>query len=195
MNLRDYYGNVFPNDLDLFLQGSPFFGRKWKRTCRTLERVPVENREMFLLCLYNIVLFDQAMHFHFRLLYQRFEELTHFPKFCHGEGVIHHNPNRILSCPQYSSLIKVELLRNLLPEGTELLVGQVSQFLRNSFPEITAKEFFEKLLYHDKSFGSIQCWRKQSEWANELGQEWSNKYANWAAYDELRKTVEEAKFQ
>ena len=192
MNIREYYRENFPSDLDAFLQGSPFFGQKWKRSCRTLERVSIANREDFLICLHNIILFDQAMHFHFQSFYPRFESLTHFPKFCHGQGEIHHDPNLILCHPQFKGLARGDILRKLLPEGMRLFIDDVTGFLAEHIPEVSSKNFFDKLLHHDKAFGFAENWRSEGEFQADFVNSLAQDYAYWATYDELKRAVKEA---
>ena len=126
----------------------PYFGHAWRHNCtRQLRSVPVEQREAFLICLYFTVLVDQAMHCHFRDCYTAFEELTKYPKFCHGLGQFHLDPRGILSAPIEAGRLNGDRLRRLLPDGMTLFVKETDSFLKTHMPHITTDEFFGKLLH------------------------------------------------
>ena len=101
MEIKDYYLNDFRSDLAHFMPDKrlPYFGHSWNYDCGNLKKVPSERRAVFLICLYFTVLMDQAMHSHYPSHYSRFEELTRYPKFCHGLGQFQKNPRAILSVP------------------------------------------------------------------------------------------------
>jgi len=147
MIVADYYRQTFRSDLAAFMgqSSTPYFGRAWRHDCRGLERVPATSRPFFLVYLYFTVLVDQAMHEHFRTHYQRFEQLTRYPKFCHGLGQFQHNPRGILTIPIVRGLVNASELHAQLEPGMELFVAEVASFFRDYMPEIIAGEFFERL--------------------------------------------------
>jgi hypothetical protein len=149
MNISDYYHQKFRSDLAVFMGQSsvPYFGHNWRHDCRGLERVPVATRPCFLVCLYFTVLVDQAMHEHYRSHYSRFEQLTHYPKFCHGLGQFQHNPRAILSVPIERGFVSADELHAQLAPGMQLFVAEVVSFFLDHMPDIPAAEFFDRLAY------------------------------------------------
>jgi hypothetical protein len=126
---------------------TPYFGHSWRYDCRGLERVQVAARPFFLVCLYFTVLVDQAMHEHYRSHYSRFEQLTRYPKFCHGLGQFQHNPRAILSVPIERGLVSADDLHTQVAPGMELFVAEVISFFRGHLPDISPGEFFNRLAY------------------------------------------------
>jgi hypothetical protein len=87
------------------------------------------------------------MHAHFRPFYCKFESLTRYPKYCHGLGQFQKNPRGILLYPVKKGFVDQERLEELLKDGMELFIEQVIDFCRNHIPEISSRDFFERLLY------------------------------------------------
>ena len=148
-SIREYYLTEFRNDLTRFLptQETPYFGHSWSYDCRNLENVVREKRAKFLLCLYFTVLADQAMHEHFREAYPSFENLTRYPKFCHGLGQFQKNPRSILSTPIDKGLVDSRAVDENCQDAMDLFVDEVVAFFRDHMPEILASDFFDKLIY------------------------------------------------
>ena len=148
-DMREYYLTEFRNDLIRFLPNpaTPYFGHSWSHDCRGLENVARQKRAQFLLCLYFTVLVDQAMHEHFRGAYSRFENLTRYPKFCHGLGQFQKNPRAILSTPNEKRLVDSVELENYCQAAMDLFVDEVVSFFREHMHDISASEFFDKLIY------------------------------------------------
>jgi len=92
------------------------------------------------------VLADQAMHTHFRWLYARFEELTQYPKFCHGLGQFHRNPRELLDTPPDSGLVTSAALADVIPDGMRLFVDELVDFSERHMPELVPAHFFQTLL-------------------------------------------------
>lgn len=148
-DIRKYYLTEFRDDLIRFFsnQATPYFGHSWSYDCRGLENVARQKRAQFLLCLYFTVLVDQAMHEHFRDSYSRFESLTRYPKFCHGLGQFQKNPRAILSTPNEKGLVDSVALENYCQAAMDIFVDEVVSFFREHMPDISASEFFDKLIY------------------------------------------------
>jgi hypothetical protein len=148
MNITDYYLNNFRDDLLKFMPSSraPYFGHTWYNDCANLEEIGQNSRAQFLICLYFTVLVDQAMHSHYHQDYHRFEELTRYPKFCHGLGQFHKNPRDILSVPVENGLVSVKGLESLLKDGMKLFVDEVTDFFQRYMPHIKTEAFFKKLI-------------------------------------------------
>lgn len=149
--INDYYHSQFRADLARFLPRDdvPYFGHSWSFDCRGLENIVGENRAPFLMCLYFTVLVDQAMHAHFHAHYSRFEALTRYPKFCHGLGQFQKNPRAILTVPIDKGYVEKAVVEALLPAGMQLFVSETITFFRDHMPQISASDFFSKLVYDE----------------------------------------------
>ena len=149
MNIKDYYANEFRKDLGSFMPKArvPYFGHSWEYDCKNLDKVPTQNRGMFLICLYFTVLVDQAMHSHYPANYNHFEQLTRYPKFCHGLGQFQKNPRAILSAPVEKGVVDISEIETNLPDGMRLFVDEVTTFFSEHMPIIETKEFFDSLIY------------------------------------------------
>jgi len=147
--IREYYIDKFREDLAVFMPDRqvPYFGHSWSYDCGNLNKIPVGSRPSFLICLYFTVLVDQAMHAHFRADYQQFEQLTRYPKFCHGLGQFQKNLREILSVPVEKGMVNQEEIEKILAEGMELFVKEVIDFFQKHMQNINPADFFEKLIY------------------------------------------------
>jgi hypothetical protein len=125
----------------------PYFGHSWHTNCSGIEKIAPDRRARFLICLYFSVLVDQAVHAHFHHFYSQFEELTRYPKFCHGLGQFQKNPRELLDRPPELGFVERDDILALLPEGMRLFVDEVIQFSNDCMPELSPKEFFEKLIW------------------------------------------------
>ena len=149
MDISEYYHQTFRGDLSSFMGNTsvPYFGHNWFMECQGLERVPDTKRPCFLFCIYFTVLVDQSMYSHYYQYYQRFEQLTHYPKFCRGLAQFHYNPIGILSAPIDQNLVNKEDLQSILDSGMKLFVDEVISFFRDHMTEIDPKDFFNSLVY------------------------------------------------
>ena len=149
MDIKHYYSNRFAADLASFMPDArlPYFGHTWEHDCGQLDRLPPESRAAFIACLYFTVLVDQAMHAHCRPDYQKFEELTRYPKFCHGLGQFQKNPRAILSVPIERHQVDKDALGAFLDEGMDLFVEETVDFFQEHMPHISPARFFKDLIY------------------------------------------------
>ena len=149
MGISKYYQQTFRTDLAAFMGPTsvPYFGQSWHIDCHGLDKVQTTKRPYFLICLYFTVLIDQFMHQHYWPHYQRFAELTRYPKFCHGLGQFHHNPRGILSAPIERGLVSRHGVHSQLESGMELFVTEVTSFIREYLPDISPVELFRTLSY------------------------------------------------
>lgn len=147
MEIRTYYHENFRGHLEHMMGGRPvpYFGQNWRFDCDELKVVPPNDRAAFLICLYFTVLVDQAMHCYYRPYYARFEELTRYPKFCHGLLTINHNPRGILNLPVKHGLVQATDIVEALPDGMRLFVQEVNSFFRDYLPHLEVHNFFQKL--------------------------------------------------
>jgi hypothetical protein len=147
--IRDYYHNQFRADLASFMPDVrvPYFGYSWAYDCGNLNKIPTESRPEFLICLYFTVLVDQAMHTHFRSDYDRFAQLTQYPKYCHGLGQVQKNPRELLLVPVQKGMVDKAKMENELSDGMELFIDEVVDFFQNYMSHIDPADFFDKLIY------------------------------------------------
>lgn len=150
MKIKNYYLNDFRSDLAHFMPDVrlPYFGHSWNYDCSNLKKtVPTERRAVFLICLYFTVLVDQAMHSHYPSQYSRFEELTRYPKFCHGLGQFQKNPRAILSVPADKGFVEQANIETHLLDGMNLFVDEIATFFEEHMPTIETADFFNRLIY------------------------------------------------
>lgn len=147
--IKDYYHKQFRTDLALFMPDTrvPYFGHSWVYDCGNLNKIPKESRPDFLICLYFTVLIDQVMYTHYRSEYDRFSQLTQYPKYCHGLGQIQKNPRELLLVPVQRGMVNKEKMENELSPGMELFIDEVVDFFRSYITNIDPADFFDKLLY------------------------------------------------
>ncbi len=147
--IRDYYNNEFRTDLAIFMPDArvPYFGHSWGSDCRNLDKIQIESRPAFLICLYFTVLVDQAMYTHYRSDYERFTQLTQYPKFCHGLGQFQKNPRELLFVPVEKGMVDKRAIGKELSAGMELFVDEAVDFFQNYMKHINPAEFFDKLIY------------------------------------------------
>jgi hypothetical protein len=78
---------------------------------------------------------------------RRFEELTRYPKFRVGLGhPAHLNPVLIFEVPIDRQLVSGDAVREIIPETMDLFVAETGSFFRDHMAEISAQEFFDRLL-------------------------------------------------
>ena len=147
--IKGYYHNRFRSDLTKFMPDGkvPYFGHSWDYDCHGLKKIQLETRPSFLICLYFTVLVDQTMYTYYNPSYKHFAELTKYPKFCHGLGQFQKNPRDLLYVPIQKRFVSKNALENELPEGMELFVDEVLDFLKNYMTNIDPVEFFDNLMY------------------------------------------------
>jgi len=147
--IRDYYRNQFRTDLATFMPdaNAPYFGHSWASDCRNLDKIPVESRPYYLICLYFTVLVDQAMYTHYRADYEHFARLTQYPKFCHGLGQFQKNPRELLLVPVQKGIVNKDTMEKELSAGMELFIDEVVDFFQNYMTHMNPAEFFDKLIY------------------------------------------------
>jgi hypothetical protein len=153
MSIRDYYLSEFRRDIETVTRGMTYpeacvmLGLNWMHECSLLPRVTESRRPFFLVCLYFTVLVDQAMHSHFGQWHHEFERLTLYPKFRVGLGhPAHLNPIFVFTVPIERKLVLESDIRALIPDGMSLFVDETDDFFRHHMPQITASQFFERLL-------------------------------------------------
>jgi hypothetical protein len=147
--IRDYYHKQFRTDLAIFMPDVrvPYFGHSWGSDCRNLDKIPIESRPSFLICLYFTVLVDQAMYTHYRSDYEHFAQLTQYLKYCHGLGQFQKNPRDLLLVPVQKGMVDKSAMEKELIAGMELFIDEVVDFFHNYMKHIDPAEFFEKLIY------------------------------------------------
>ena len=79
--------------------------------------------------------------------YSHFEELTRYPKFCHGLGQFQKNPRVILSVPVDKGLVEQATIESYLLAGMNLFIDEVAAFFEEHMPDIETSDFLKKLIY------------------------------------------------
>ncbi|MBN1365906.1 MAG: hypothetical protein JW976_13945 [Syntrophaceae bacterium] len=147
--IKDYYHRQFRADLSLFMPDTrvPYFGHSWAYDCGNLNKIQSESRAEFLICLYFTVLVDQAMYTYYKSDYDRFAQLTLYPKFCHGLGQFQKNPRELLLIPVQKGMVDKGRMENKLSEGMELFIDEVVDLFQKYMSHIDPAAFFERLIY------------------------------------------------
>jgi hypothetical protein len=147
--IRDYYLHQFRVDLAAFMPDTTvlYFGHSWASDCDNLNKIPIELRPDFLICLYFTVLVDYAMYTHCRLDYERFAQLIKYPKFCHGLGQFQKNLRELLLVPVQKRMVNKDAMAKELSAGMGLFVDEVVDFFQDYTTHANPAEFFDKLLY------------------------------------------------
>jgi len=181
--VKGYYHNQFRADLTKFMPDTsvPYFGHSWSTDCRGLNKIPIESRPTFLICLYFTVLVDQAMYTHYREYYQHFAILTQYPKFCHGLGQFQKNPRELLHVPVQKGMVDKSAMEKEFPSGMELFVDEVLDFFKNHMSNIDPAEFFDKLIYDSDVQIPLLVVMVNPEMKNDIVVK---------AYDSLREAIE-----
>jgi len=119
-----------------------FGGPDWENVRSDLEKIPVEDRERFILSLFMVVITDQAIYTHFREKYQSWREKTAFPKFgWSGFGPHNENPLKLLWAPERDGVIDTDKCKNLIPEFVSFWISESKEFFKN-IEGLDYKQFF-----------------------------------------------------
>lgn len=147
--IKDYSHNQFRADLALFMPDVrvSYFGHNWAYDCGNLDKIPIQTRPQFLICLYFTVLVDQAMYTYYRSDYDQFAQLTQYPKYCHGLGQFHKNPRELLLVPVQKGMVNKAKMEEVLFDGMELFIDEVVDFFANYMSHIDPSDFFDKLIH------------------------------------------------
>jgi hypothetical protein len=150
-----HIGDVFGKDADKW---TGFFGgHRWRYVRRDLSRVPIGERAPFVLCLFMVVVTDQALYTYFHEHYAKWRERTAFPKFGWGGfGPHHENPMQILWAPERQQVLVAGEVTALLPDFVTFWIQETTRLLETEHPEVPAQAFFS-------SITTDKAWREASE--------------------------------
>lgn len=139
------------------LDGTVFFGgQDWKNVEQDLAGVPAADRCQFVLCLFMVVLNDQALHASRPDLYQRWREKTAYPKFgWAGFGAHFENPFKLLSIPEQRGLIDPAELVAAMPTFIPFYLAITSAQLALVDPSLSVREHVEGIR-RDLAYGSSE---------------------------------------
>lgn len=121
-----------------------FGGRDWERVADDLQGIPANDKPLFVLCLFMVVLTDQCLYTHFPDGYPRWRRQTGFPKFgWAGFGPHNENPLKILSAAEREGEIVAEEVIQIIPEFVAFMIEEVQDFFQANLPGIESAAFFE----------------------------------------------------
>ncbi|HSM51025.1 MAG TPA: hypothetical protein VLA75_06460 [Thermoanaerobaculia bacterium] len=160
-DLRTYFHDRFPAQLGTLtferpseivgeITGDPgalyFGGSGAERLPADLARIPERDRAPFVLCLFLIVLTDQALYTHFPAAYPTWRRQTRFPKLGHiGFGTRNLDPFLILDVAEREGAVEPAALVALAPALGRLWVGEGSAWLAAHLPEVHLSDLLERM--------------------------------------------------
>jgi len=160
-DLQTYFHRRFPAQLATLtferpseivgeITGDPgalyFGGSGAERLPADLARLPEEDRVPFVLCLFLIVLTDQALYTHFPAAYPTWRRKTRFPKLGFTAfGTRNLNPFLILEVAEREGVVPAEELIALAPALGSLWVGEGAAWLAAHLPEVHRSDLLERM--------------------------------------------------
>lgn len=169
MNNQDeiinYYKNNFIKDLIKVVKrpGSKYIyslnhlGNEWAlNRAQALERIPKKTTPEFLLCLYLLILIDQAVHHYFGVIHLFFEKLTKIPKFAVGAGHKKHmDPYYVFIYASGRNGFSMEQIIQILPFGMPLFVDECTTFFSKHMPYLPVENLFTCIVNDSCFKGSV----------------------------------------
>lgn len=120
-----------------------FGGRDWESVAADLATVPEHDRSRFVLCLFMVVLTDQALYTYFRDSYDTWRRETNYPKFgWSGFGPHNENPFKILWAPEREQAVNTNEMLALVPEFTRFFVNETRVYFQQHLPEVEIHGYF-----------------------------------------------------
>jgi len=133
-----------------------FGGRDWENVATDLRLIPEEDRSLFILSLFMVVLTDQALYTHRHDLYDAWRLKTNFPKFgWSGFGPHNENPFKILWAPEREGIINTNEILALLPTFVRFFVDETTTYFRQHLREVDVPGFFDAIR-HDNGYAFNQ---------------------------------------
>lgn len=134
------------NDQSLVLFG----GKNWPSVQDDLKNIDPDDRPMFVLCLFALVATDQCMQTYFKHHYTDWRAQTQYPKFAWTRfGLYNENPLKLLSLPEQSGMLDVDVTCDLMREFTVFYRGLITDYCHVQAPQWSPDEFFTRLLQDD----------------------------------------------
>ena len=127
--------------------GRRFFGGPdWETVAADIENVPRDDRSRFVLCLFMVVLTDQALYTYFRTSYETWRRRTNFPKFgWSGFGPHNENPFKILYAPERANVVDTNNMLFLVRDFVSFFVDETVNYFAQHLPEVEIQGFFDAI--------------------------------------------------
>ncbi len=161
-DLQSYFHDRFPQQLATLtferpseiigeITGDPgalyFGGFQAERLPVDFARIPEADRAPFVLCLFLIVITDQALYTHFPAAYPTWRRQTRFPKLGYtGFGTKNLDPFLILDIAEREGALPPATLDSLAPALQRLWTGECRRWLASHLPEVSFSDLVEKIL-------------------------------------------------
>jgi hypothetical protein len=110
---------------------------------RAVRRWDDERRALFAAGLFLTVLADQVCHYHFRSCYERFRELTVYPKWkgeCPSGCYYHVHPRSVFANVELANRDPFALLPS---DATSVMEREVRDFVERYLPSVDPRHFWE----------------------------------------------------
>jgi hypothetical protein len=160
--MHDYFYGTFPAQLARLAFHRPndivrehimrdpavvfFGGPDWEKVAADLANVPEGDRSRFVLCLFMVVLTDQALYTYFRGSYDTWRSKTVFPKFgWSGFGPNNENPFKILWAPEREQVVDTNEMLALVPGFAIFFVNETTAFFGQHLPEVDIHGYFDAI--------------------------------------------------
>lgn len=124
-----------------------FGGRNWENFESDVENIPEEDRQLFILALFMIVISDQNLYRYFKDEYPKWRNRTMFPKFgWSGFGPHIENPMKILTIPEKKGYFKNEEIKKLVTSFIEFCWAEIEEILERYDLKIDRPAFFQSMV-------------------------------------------------
>lgn len=160
--MRDYFFGRFPSQLGLLAFRRPdsvvlehimcdpsvvfFGGPDWENVANDLRQVPENDRPQFVLCLFMVVLTDQALYTYFRDSYDGWRRRTNFPKFgWSGFGPHNENPFKLLRASERNQVVSADSILNLIPRFVRFFVDETSEYFQQHLPAVDVRGYYRAI--------------------------------------------------
>jgi len=165
-DFKTYYLNSFQKDLYKFFETIPEESKfhedrerkqiysiqfsRLNKSSKHLDFLSCNEKALFGISLFYLVLADMVCYTHFSDHYQKFQELTRYPKFignCPGACHYHFHPSRIFSAMNYELNESDEEwidFRGVQNETVSFIRNEIMDFFNNHLTEIDGDEFWQK---------------------------------------------------
>ena len=160
--MRDYFFGRFPSQLGLLAFRRPdsvvlehimrdpsvvfFGGADWENVANDLRQVPENDRPQFVLCLFMVVLTDQALYTYFRDSYDGWRRRTNFPKFgWSGFGPHNENPFKLLRASERNQVVSTDSILNLIPRFVRFFVDETTEYFQQHLPAVDVGGYYRAI--------------------------------------------------
>lgn len=118
---------------------------EWEDVNADLATIPEEDRPLFILSFFMVILTDQALHARFNKFYEPWRKQTRFPKFG-ARGMTHSdNPFLILWVPERDWLVNPHSVIDLIPEFADFYLREATTYFQEHLPDVGVQAFFDKV--------------------------------------------------